>query len=95
MKVNMNVNPVSVDGPTSPKRPAPAPQAALEQTAFAGSTAINNALQATPDSRSEAVERARALIADPNYPGPGVLRQVSNLLAGKLGGDSDGDGDSK
>jgi hypothetical protein len=89
MKVNMNVNPVSVDGPTSPKRPTPAPETALEQTSFASSTAINNALQSAPDSRSEAVERARALIADPEYPGPAVLGQVSNLLAGKLGGESE------
>lgn len=84
----MNVNPVSVDGPTSPKRPAPTPVAA-DTAAFAGSTAINNALQGTADSRPDAVERARALIADPQYPGQTVLGQVSQLLAGKLGGEGE------
>jgi hypothetical protein len=97
MKINANAdaNPVRADGPMSPTRPAPAHESALEQVSFSGSTAINNALQGTADSRPEAVERARSLISDPGYPGAGVLKQVSNLLAGKLGGDSDGDGDSK
>jgi hypothetical protein len=92
MKVNMNVNPVSIDGPTSPKRPTP-PPASVDTAAFASTTAINSALNGTPETRPDAVERAKALIADPQYPGSAVLGHISQLLAARLGGD--GDGDSK
>ena len=39
-----------------------------------------NLLHAEPDARPEAVERARALVADPNYPSSDLLAQVARGL---------------
>lgn len=88
MKINpnTNTNPVRMDGATLPQRPVAAQMAAAEASAFAGSTAVNQALQSTPDSRSAAVERARALVNDPEYPSAAMVKQISQLLADKIGG---------
>ncbi len=86
MKINPNTNPVRIDGAQSPKSAASAKQPVAEADAFAGSAAVNSALRSAPDSRPEAVNRARALINDPSYPGPEILRNVSQLLAGQIGG---------
>jgi hypothetical protein len=86
MKINPNTNPVRVDGAQLPKPAAPAELAAAETDSFAGSAAVNSALRSSPDSRPDAVDRARTLINDPSYPGPETLRKVSQLLAGQIGG---------
>jgi hypothetical protein len=86
MKINPNTNPVRVDGGQTPKPAAAAKLPAEEAAYFAGSAAVDSALSSTPDSRPAAVERARTLIGDPAYPGPDVLRKVSQLLAGQIGG---------
>jgi len=86
MKINSNTNPVRVDGAQLPKPAVSAKLPVAEADAFAGSTAVNSALRNLPDSRPEAVDRARLLINDPSYPGPETLRKVSQLLAGQIGG---------
>lgn len=86
MKINANTTPLGVEGLNPAKRPAPTAAPAGEADSFAGSTAVNNALEGLPESRPGAVERARQLINDPQYPGPDVLQKVSNLLAGQIGG---------
>ena len=86
MKINSNTNPVRVDGAQLPKPAAPTKPTVAEADAFAGSTAVTSALRNLPDSRPEAVDRARLLINDPSYPGPELLRKVSQLLAGQIGG---------
>ena len=42
------------------------------------------ALHEIPEVRADAVARARALVQDPSYPSPEILRRVAFLLAGKL-----------
>jgi hypothetical protein len=84
MKINPNTNPVRVDGAQPPKPAASAKLPAAEVDSFAGSTAVNSALRSSPDSRPEAVDRARGLINDPAYPGPETLRKVSQLLASQI-----------
>jgi hypothetical protein len=42
---------------------------------------LREALHETPDVRAEKMARARALVADPNYPSPEQIRQVASLLA--------------
>ena len=43
-----------------------------------------HALRKIPDVRADEVARARALVQDPSYPLPEILRQIAFLLAGKL-----------
>jgi hypothetical protein len=89
MKINPNANPLSVEGAQLPKPAAPASLPAADAPSFAGSAAVNSALSSTPDSRPEAVDRAKALINDSAYPGPEVLRKVSQLLASQIGSAND------
>jgi hypothetical protein len=89
MKINPNTNPVRVEGGQPPKAAAVAKQPETEAASFAGSAAVNGALGSTPDSRPEAVARARTLINDPSYPDSETLRKVSQLLADKIGGSND------
>jgi len=42
---------------------------------------FNATLQSKPETRAEAVDRAKFLVHDPNYPSPAVLEQVAQLLA--------------
>lgn len=53
----------------------------IEETNFAQSAAVEQALQKTPEIRTEAVDRARALAGQVNYPPPETIRRLSNLLA--------------
>jgi hypothetical protein len=89
VKINPNTDPLRVDGAQPPKPAAPANLPAPEPASFAGSAAVNSALGALPDSRPEFVERARTLINDSSYPGSEILRQISGLLAGQIGGSGD------
>jgi hypothetical protein len=89
MKINPNANPLRVEGSQIPKPAASASLPAAEAPSFAGSAAVNSALSSTPDSRPDAVERARALINDPAYPGTETLRKISQLLAGQIGNVND------
>jgi len=42
---------------------------------------FNATLQSKPETRAEAVDRAKFLVLDPAYPSPAVLEQVAHLLA--------------
>lgn len=46
--------------------------------------ALAERLERLADVRPAVVRRGRALVADPNYPGPAILRQISRLLARHL-----------
>jgi hypothetical protein len=39
-----------------------------------------NTLKQEPDVRSEAVERAKAMVADPNYPGTDTIAKLASLF---------------
>jgi hypothetical protein len=43
--------------------------------------ALQTALQETPASRPEVVDRASALVGNVNYPPPETIQKISNLLA--------------
>jgi hypothetical protein len=80
MNVNPNRNPPSItnvprpDQPTSPAAPATAPD-------FAASANLTGILAAAPEVRADAVARAKALIADPNYPNTATVEQIAQRLA--------------
>ena len=50
-------------------------------TARAKLGTFNATLQSKPETRAEAVDRAKFLVRDPDYPSPAVLEQVAQLLA--------------
>lgn len=45
---------------------------------------LDKLLRAAPAARPEQIERARELLADPDYPSPEIMRRVAELLAAKL-----------
>lgn len=82
MKVNPNrdlSSPATVSRVT--EKSVPAPAAAPD---FAASTQLADKLAATPEVRAESVARAKALIADPNYPDAKAIHAIAKKLAGKI-----------
>jgi len=85
MRIDSNLNSGGVDGSVSPKRTPSAAQHDAEGVSFSSTDALDTSIKSAPDSRADAVSRARTLINDPQYPSPEVLRGVSNILAVNLG----------
>jgi hypothetical protein len=84
MEVNTSYSTGALGG-MAPQPPfAPAARTAAAPDSFASSKALEQAVRNLPASRPDALAQARALAADPNYPSPEVLRQVSSLLADSL-----------
>ncbi|MBI2517602.1 MAG: hypothetical protein HYV95_11930 [Opitutae bacterium] len=63
---------------TTPKVVVRAPGS--DQFSAENSAALRVALANQPEIRPEVVERGRALAADPSYPSPAILRQVSAAI---------------
>ena len=87
----MNILPIKSEAVQVPSKakPKPAPGAtestdAPEQGKLGRKEGLIQALAAEPAVRSEVLERARKLAADPNYPPADVLEK----LAGKFIGDA-------
>ena len=57
------------------------PQSGSDTTSFYRVEALDQAMQATPAVRPEAVDRAKKLIADIRYPGDETIRGIASLLA--------------
>lgn len=82
MKVNPNrdlSSPATVSQAT--KKSVPVPAAATD---FAVSMQLANKLAATPEVRGDVVARAKALIADPNYPDAKTIHAIAKKLSGKI-----------
>jgi hypothetical protein len=84
MEIKLNASSTVPLGTDRPRQKAPTPPPAREETSFRGSTALNQALENTPAVRTEAVERARALVASPTYPPPELINGVARLLAASI-----------
>jgi hypothetical protein len=59
-----------------------------DRVSLTNSSALEQSLANSPASRPEMVERAKALIADPNYPSADTLSAVSRQLASALMSDN-------
>ena len=59
-----------------------------DRVSLNNSSALEQAFNNTPASRPDMVERARSLIADPNYPSSDTLSAISRQLASALNSDS-------
>lgn len=83
---SMNISRISADGSVPPAKARTAPGKDAPRSAGgdvfkpAQIEKILNLIHAEPDTRADAVEQARALIADPNYPS----REVIAKVAGKI-----------
>jgi hypothetical protein len=89
MEIKLNPGLASVDG-TVRKRPAtPQATAAGSSSSFSGAQALNQALEATPETRADAVRRAQALVSQTSYPPPELINGIAKLLAAKLTADSE------
>lgn len=83
MKVNPN-RPVSAAtlATASAKRAAVANT--TPETDFQASAKLALKLAATPETRADQVARAKALVADPNYPNTTTINKVAHRLAGQI-----------
>ena len=85
----MNIPRVKTEGYVPPARtkPEPVKSSTSRSTGDVFKPAQNQKLMslinAEPDSRSEAVERARALVTDPSYPSNAVIDKVARQILGQ------------
>ena len=87
MEVNPNISAGGVQNQKITTKPAITPAskpAPSDSTSFRQSDAVEEAIETTPDVRSEAVEKARMLLNDTNYPTRSVITSISQLIAQKL-----------
>jgi hypothetical protein len=82
MEINTNLSINGVDGSIAAKRATPTSNMPSDRVSLTNSSALDQALQNTPDSRPDMVARAQSLIADPNYPSSETLSAVARQLAG-------------
>ena len=90
MEIDSNMKWGAVNGlaPATPSAAAAQPPVA-ENDSFASSTALEAALDNTPDVRPQAVAEGRALAGDGGYPSSETVKQLSDFLAAHLQSDSE------
>lgn len=84
MEINSNLSTNGVNGAATSARSTPAPNMPTDRVSLTNSSALEQALNSSPASRPDMVERAKALIADPNYPSSDVISAVSRQMASAL-----------
>lgn len=90
MQINATNN--SAPLPSSQRRVAGPERDRPDAVDFDESTALAYKLSVTDEARPDAVERAKALIAQPDYPPDVAIRGIANLIASKVfTGESSGD----
>lgn len=83
MKVNLNRTESAPSVASRPTKPA-AKTTSSSESDFQASAKLALKLTATPETRTEQIARAKALIADPNYPNAQTINQVADRLAGRI-----------
>ena len=81
MQINTNMGAGGVPGTPPSDRPLATARPATDQAAFATSAALEGQLKSLPDSRPDAVDKARDLLQDPNYPPLVLIQKIGRLLA--------------
>jgi hypothetical protein len=80
MRIERNhANTPAADG-VKPNTPA-ASTLSPSVSGFEASQRLNKALTNMPEVRANEVARAKALVADPNYPSPEQMEKVAGVLA--------------
>ncbi len=83
-----NLDPIR--SPYTVKSDQRAAEIAQDEVAFENSRALTTALNNTPETRDDVVQRATKLVSDVNYPPPETIRMISNLLAIQMQADGGG-----
>lgn len=83
MKVNPNRD-IAIARLMSPATKPAAGPATPVQADFPAATQLAQKLAATPETRADQVARAKALIADPNYPDAETIRRIAHQMVGKI-----------
>jgi len=81
MEIQFHVNVGSVGRTPPNKTVSREARSAQDEVALENARALQRALEETPQSRSEVVNRAAQLVGDVNYPPPETIQKISNLLA--------------
>ena len=84
MEIDTKMNWRPVNGLPSVKNSGTGAEPAPLDDSFAKSTALEGALQNTPDVRPAAVANARALVDNANYPSADTVKKLSDFLAGQF-----------
>ena len=84
MKVNPNRDFPSPATVSRAAKKSVAPPAPASATGFMASTQIAEKLAAMDQVRADEVARAKALIADPNYPDSKTIHAIAQKLAGEI-----------
>ena len=85
MEVHANNNTNGVNPARYSSVPTRRPvESTQDEANFEGAAAVNQALEATPATRVEAVDRASGLIGDLAYPPRETILRLSHLLALKF-----------
>jgi hypothetical protein len=87
MEMDSNFSAARGNGASSAKRSARVFKDFSDETSFAQRPTLQDTLQNLPDSRPEAVARARQLIADPDYPSLRAQHILARHLAEQLTAD--------
>ena len=87
MEINSNLSTNGVNAAATSLRSTPETNMPTDRVSLTSSSALEQALDSSPASRPEMVDRAKALIADPAYPSSAVLSAVSQHLAAGLTSD--------
>ena len=80
MRIEPNKPPVGLDQAAARKAEVK-PEPLSDKADLEASEALDARLESTPDLRADQVARAKALVADPNYPPANVVRQVADKIA--------------
>ena len=93
MEINTNLNAARVER-TPAQQPAVRNSTVTSDTAvFSGAQSLAQALENVSDLRVEAVERARALISQIDYPPQETIRKLANLFAMHLDSNDESKGE--
>src|SRR5271163_838484 len=84
MEKDSNFSAARGNGASSAKRSTRSLKALSDEMSSSPSPALQQSLQYLPDSRPEAVARARKLIADPDYPSQPTQQILARHLATQL-----------
>jgi hypothetical protein len=77
--------PPQTNTPKSTNTPAAGTEVTADSFKPAQNESLVNMLQEQPDVRPEAVERAKNLAADPNYPGTGAIANLAKMFIADAG----------
>ena len=87
MRIERNYQTTTAANIEKAAKPA-TPATGSSVSAFQEAHQLNQAMANTPTVRADQVARAKALIADPNFPSSGQLEKVAGLLANNLSADT-------